>query len=75
MFDSTEVLLGGHNLQQEFGLYLVKIDSGITESHFGITQSIIEDSIENIDTPFFLWCKKRTIYISSYLCKAKRVGF
>lgn len=75
MFDSTEVLLGGHNLQQEFGLYLVKIDSGITESHFGITQSIIEDSIENIDTPFFYGVKREPFTFQATFVRQKEWDF
>lgn len=59
-----KIHIGEVDLYDEFGLIAVKIGGGMMESHFGISQSIIEEKNEYTDKPYFYGVDRQPISFS-----------
>lgn len=48
-----KAILGGVDLYDEYGITAVNVNQSMMESHFGITQNVIEEKYNSIDVPYF----------------------
>lgn len=67
-----KVSLGVESLYDKFGIIAVDIDTGMQETHFGVTQKIVEEKSPNTIKPFFYGVEREPFTFGMKFTKQSR---